>query len=70
MRTTNQRRGGEQESREYLYGVTEIDLSLIFLTTKETLSNNDELKQLSGWYHILNPKDSNKCLGQIRVICR
>lgn len=56
------------DNRSHLFGVTEIDLSLMLLNSQELIWRPNEPRQLSGWYHILDPEDCYKILGQMKVI--
>jgi len=54
----------------FLYGQSEIDISMLLLNTKtfETTENNSRMKTLAGWYHIYDPEDPYRTMGQMKVI--
>ena len=55
-------------SEVFLYGVSEIDLSLLLMNGSfETGTDNERVKTISGWYHIYDPDDHYRTLGQMKV---
>ena len=53
----------------FLYGQSEIDISMLLLNNKtfETTENNSRMKTLAGWYHIYDPEDPYRTMGQMKV---
>jgi len=50
-----------------VYGLSEIDLSLMLLNPNDLLLNPDRPKVLSGWYHIADTDDNYRILGQMKI---
>lgn len=53
----------------FLYGQSEVDISMLLLNkqTFETTENNSRVKTLAGWYHIYDPEDPYRTMGQMKV---
>jgi len=53
----------------FLYGQSEIDMSLLLSNHSnfEVSENNVRMKTVAGWYHIYDPEDPYRTMGQMKV---
>jgi hypothetical protein len=59
-----------QNTDVFLYGVTEVDLALLLMNPANIIKGKDLPRNLMGWYHIYDPEDNYKTMGQMKVFSR
>ncbi len=59
----------QRESDVFLYAQSEIDMSILLSKQNkfELTENNTKVKNLVGWYHLYDPLDSYRTMGQMKV---
>ena len=50
-----------------VYGLAEIDLSVLLINPDDLAKYPNNPKLLTGWYHIVDTDDGYKILGQMKV---
>jgi len=57
------------DSDVFLYGQSEIDMSILLSNHNnfEVTENNARVKTIAGWYHIYDPEDPYRTMGQMKV---